>query len=80
MATNPNAATQTQQGAAEDITVDDFSALLQKEFKPKSKEATDRVEMAVRTLAEQALAGSSVVAGDVLGTICLLYTSPSPRD
>ena len=35
MASNPNLATETQTVAAEDISVDDFSALLQKEFKPK---------------------------------------------
>jgi type VI secretion system protein ImpC len=70
MATNPNLETQTQPGAAaEEVNVDDFSALLQKEFKPKSDEAKSRVEEAVRTLAEQALAGTSVVPGDVLGTI-----------
>lgn len=70
MATNPNLETQAQPGAAaEDVSVDDFSALLQREFKPKSDAAKSRVEEAVRTLAEQALAGTSVVPGDVLGTI-----------
>ncbi|SAL06709.1 EvpB family type VI secretion protein [Caballeronia calidae] len=49
--------------------LDDFSALLQKEFKPKSDRARDAVENAVRTLAEQALRDSGVISGDVLATI-----------
>jgi type VI secretion system protein ImpC len=70
MASNPNLETGTQTAGAEEITTaDDFSALLQKEFRPKSDEAKSRVEQAVRTLAEQALSGSDVMPGDVLGTI-----------
>ena len=34
----------------------DLDALLQKEFRPKTDEAKEAVEKAVRTLAEQALA------------------------
>ena len=34
----------------------EFDSLLQKEFKPKTDEAKEAVERAVRTLAEQALA------------------------
>ncbi|AXA90518.1 type VI secretion system contractile sheath large subunit [Massilia sp. YMA4] len=51
------------------LEASDFSALLQKEFKPQSDKARESVEVAVRTLAEQALAGTSVVSGDVLATI-----------
>jgi type VI secretion system protein ImpC len=71
MASNPNLETQTQTGAAEtqEISIDDFSALLNKEFKPKSDEASSRINLAVQTLASQALEGSSVMPGDVLGTI-----------
>ncbi len=69
MATDPNALAAGGAPAAAEVTIDDFSALLQKEFKPKSDEAKSRVEMAVRTLAEQALAGSNVMPGDVIGTI-----------
>lgn len=68
MATDPNAV-QGAGAAATEVTVDDFSSLLQKEFKPRSDEAKSRVESAVRTLAEQALAGSSLMPGDVIGTI-----------
>lgn len=49
--------------------LDDFSALLQKEFKPKSDHARDAVSNAVRTLAEQALRDAGVISGDVLATI-----------
>ena len=68
MASDPNAVQGAGQAAAE-VTVDDFSSLLQKEFKPRTDEAKSRVESAVRTLAEQALAGSNLMPGDVIGTI-----------
>nr|WP_315213123.1 type VI secretion system contractile sheath large subunit [uncultured Duganella sp.] len=52
-------------------TVDhgDFAALLRQEFKPKTNKARTAVEDAVRTLAEQALQGATVISGDVLGTV-----------
>lgn len=61
-----------QEGGAQEggaLEASDFSALLQKEFKPQSDKARESVEVAVRTLAEQALAGTNLVSGDVLGTI-----------
>ena len=51
------------------LEMSDFGALLQKEFKPQSDKAKESVEVAVRTLAEQALAGTSLITNDVLGTI-----------
>jgi type VI secretion system protein ImpC len=51
------------------LELSDFGSLLQKEFKPQSDKAKESVEVAVRTLAEQALAGASLVSSDVLGTI-----------
>jgi len=59
---------QTQQESGS-LEMSDFGSLLQKEFKPQSDKAKESVEVAVRTLAEQALAGTSLVTGDVLGTI-----------
>ena len=64
----------TQQQTSESVIeaapeLDDFSALLQKEFKPKSEHARDAVANAVRTLAEQALRDTGVISGDVLATI-----------
>ncbi|MCQ4167279.1 type VI secretion system contractile sheath large subunit [Tahibacter harae] len=43
---------------------DDFSALLQKEFKPKTDEAKEAVQVAVRTLAEQALSNTVTIGAD----------------
>jgi len=57
---------QAQAQAAEN---DQFSALLKKEFKPKTDRARAEVENAVRTLAEQALRDTAVVSDDVIGTI-----------
>lgn len=47
----------------------DFSALLHKEFKPKSDEAKSAVEQAVLTLAQQALARTQLIGSDVLVSI-----------
>ncbi len=48
---------------------DQFAALLQKEFKPKTDRARAEVERAVQTLAEQALSVTAVISDDVIGTI-----------
>jgi type VI secretion system protein ImpC len=48
---------------------DDFANLLQREFKPRSDQAREAVEAAVRTLAEHALADTALIAGDSLATI-----------
>ena len=47
----------------------EFTSLLQREFKPKSDEAKSAVERAVRTLAEQALAQTTLIGNDVIKTI-----------
>jgi type VI secretion system protein ImpC len=47
----------------------DFAALLDKEFKPKSEEAKSAVEQAVLTLAQQALAQTTLISSDVIGSI-----------
>jgi type VI secretion system protein ImpC len=47
----------------------DLSALLQKEFKPKTDEARTAVESAVQTLAQHALAGVGLVGDDVVNSI-----------
>ncbi|MBK1721532.1 type VI secretion system contractile sheath large subunit [Thiocystis violacea] len=62
--------TQVQpEAAGEALEAGDFSALLEKEFRPKSERAKEAVTEAVKTLAEQALAGTVVVSTDVLRTI-----------
>ena len=47
----------------------DFAALLKKEFKPKTDEAKSAVELAVQTLAAQALANTKVISGDAMKSI-----------
>ncbi|MGB0845679.1 MAG: type VI secretion system contractile sheath large subunit [Thiolinea sp.] len=47
----------------------DFSALLEKEFKPKSDRSKEAVEEAVKTLAQQALQNAGVVSDDAIRTI-----------
>jgi type VI secretion system protein ImpC len=49
--------------------VSDFSALLNREFKPKSDHARDAVQAAVQTLAEQALSNTALISSDALTSI-----------
>ncbi|MGS0755279.1 type VI secretion system contractile sheath large subunit, partial [Roseateles sp. GG27B] len=46
-----------------------FAALLNKEFKPKSVEAKSAVEMAIQTLAQQALANVKLISSDTVSSI-----------
>ncbi len=57
------------QAEAETIEADEFSALLTKEFKPKSERTKEAVETAVQTLAEYVLADTSVVSADTVHSI-----------
>lgn len=51
------------------VEVSEFNKLLDQGFKPKSDAARSAIETAVRTLAEQALAGVSTVSDDAVKTI-----------
>src|SRR5215831_2135416 len=51
------------------VEVTEFDSLLRKEFRPKTDEAKDAVEKAVRTLAEQALSQTKLISGDVVKSI-----------
>jgi type VI secretion system protein ImpC len=51
------------------VAGDQFTSLLQKEFKPKTDRARAEVERAVQTLAELALSETAVISDDVIGTI-----------
>lgn len=51
------------------MEVDEFSKLLQKEIKPKSKQAEEAVHAAVTTLAQEALRHSTVISADSIKTI-----------
>ena len=57
------------EGAVETLEAGDFSALLEKEFKPKSSRQKENVASAIATLAEQALRESAVISADVTETI-----------
>jgi type VI secretion system protein ImpC len=60
----------TQQDAARGTAeVSEFGSLLQKEFRPKTEEAKEAVEQAVRTLAEQALSQTKLIGSDVVQSI-----------
>jgi type VI secretion system protein ImpC len=60
---------QGQQAEAQNFALDDFSSLLQKEFKPNDDARKDRIETAVQTLAQQALADAAVIGDDVFSTV-----------
>ena len=59
----------TAQTAGLTLEGNEFSALLQKEFRPKSEEAKSAVEEAVRTLASQALSQTKLIGNDVIKSI-----------
>lgn len=62
--------TQVQsEGEVQTSSVSEFSALLEKEFRPKTDAAREAVEQAVKTLAEQALEYTSLISADVLESI-----------
>jgi type VI secretion system protein ImpC len=61
--------TEQQQPAAAAIEVSDLDSLLQKEFKPKTDQAKEAVQKAVRTLAEQALSQTALISTDVVRSI-----------
>ena len=60
---------QAAQSGGEVVAVTEFDSLLRKEFKPKTDEAKDAVEKAVRTLAEQALSQTQLIRADVVQSI-----------
>lgn len=49
--------------------ISEFEALLNQEFKPKTSQAQEAVQTAVRTLAEQALGDTALVSDDAIRTI-----------
>lgn len=64
-----NAESSKQAAAGATIAQSDLEGLLNKEFKPKSASAKSAISGAVRTLAEQALAGVAVTSDDAIRTI-----------
>ncbi len=55
--------------AQESLGIDDFSELLNKEFKPKSDRARAQVESAVETLAHQVLSDEDLILDDAINSI-----------
>ncbi|GIX51638.1 type VI secretion system contractile sheath large subunit [Sphaerotilus sulfidivorans] len=55
--------------AGVDFQGDDFAALLEREFRPRSDDLRSEVEQAVQTLAQQALAQTALVGDDVMRSI-----------
>ncbi|MFZ1873448.1 type VI secretion system contractile sheath large subunit [Serratia sp. D1N4] len=55
--------------AAKAYTSDEFNSLLQKEFRPRTDQAKEAVENAVKTLAQQALENTVTVSADAYRTI-----------
>ena len=63
-------ATEAQSGAAAaELTESDFSALLKKEFRPRTDNAQTAIEGAVKTLAQQALENAGLISDDVLQSV-----------
>ena len=60
---------QTVQAGAATEQLTEFSALLNQEFKPKTNQAREAVESAVKTLAEQALTHSLTISDDAYKSI-----------
>ncbi|MFC5770492.1 type VI secretion system contractile sheath large subunit [Thauera sinica] len=64
--------TSTAQAAAQYADASDFASLLNQEFRPKTDQAREAVESAVKTLAEQALAASVTVSDDAYESIAAI--------
>lgn len=63
-------ATQSEQSKASQVLENsEFSSLLKKEFKPKTEQAREAVTQAVQTLAQQALASTSVISSDAYQSV-----------
>ncbi len=59
----------TAEGETGVLESNEFASLLNKEFKPQSTRAKEEVEAAVATLAQQALATTALISGDVVASI-----------
>ncbi|MBM4109084.1 MAG: type VI secretion system contractile sheath large subunit [Phycisphaerae bacterium] len=58
-----------QPSGAPSMEMTEFESLLKKEFKPKTSAATEAINSAVRTLAEQALGATALVSDDAVKSI-----------
>lgn len=60
---------QTAPAAAPAVEISELDALLEREFKPKSDQAREAVQSAVKTLAAQALEGAKLISPDTIASI-----------
>ncbi|ORM64327.1 type VI secretion system contractile sheath large subunit [Pantoea rodasii] len=74
-----NAASQNARLQTETVTQSDFSALLNKEFRPNNDQARDAISQAVQTLAAQALENTLPVSDDAYRTIQALIAEIDAR-
>jgi type VI secretion system protein ImpC len=65
----PDTSTQAEAAPQTSLQASDLTSLLEREFKPTSDAAKDAVETAVKTLAEQALASTTLISSDTRATI-----------
>ena len=65
----PELQTADRAEAGDEVSLDTFTELLDKEFKPTNDYARQEVQKAVQTLAQQALARADVVPAEVVNTI-----------
>jgi len=76
MSTSPQSSQQTSSAlAGATLEGNDFTALLSKEFKPKTDEARGAVEQAVQTLAQQALANTTLIGDDAIKSIAAMIAA-----
>src|SRR6516165_12564695 len=68
------AAPAAQSPEVQTAELNEFESLLNKEFKPKTSQAQEAIQSAVRTLAAQALQGAQLISPDVLRTVEAMIT------
>ena len=59
----------TPQAATEVAESNEFTSLLNKEFRPKTDRAAEEIESAVQTLAEYVLQGTDIISADAVASI-----------
>ncbi len=69
MSTAPKQTARAQTTTVEALEPNEFSDLLQREFKPKTDQAREAVQNAVKTLAVQALESTATISNDAYRTV-----------
>jgi predicted component of type VI protein secretion system len=74
MSTAPQKSAAQAQATVEALAPNEFSDLLQREFKPKTEQAREAVENAVKTLAVQALENTVTISNDAYRSVQAIIT------